>query len=45
MFVWDQYTIGSDVPGYHLELLPIIAAIVLMIIREQLMAVVSVRTP
>ena len=43
MFVWDQYVISGDVPGYHEDLLPIIAAIIFMILRDQLMAVESVR--
>ncbi len=42
MFVWDQYVISGDVPGYHEDLLPIIAAIIFMILRDQLMAVESV---
>ena len=42
MFVWDQYAISADVPGYHEELVPIIAAIILMILRDQLMAVHTV---
>jgi hypothetical protein len=43
MFVWDQYTIGADVPGYHLEIMSVMTAIVLMIIRDQLMAAISIR--
>lgn len=42
MFVWDQYTIGSDVAGYHEELIPIIAAIILLLLRDQLMSVNTV---
>lgn len=42
MFVWDQYTIGSDVPGYSNELLPVISSIILMILRDQLMTTSSV---
>ena len=42
MFVWDQYVISGDVPGYHEDLVPIIAAIIFMILRDQLMAVESV---
>ncbi len=34
--------ISGDVPGYHEDLLPIIAAIIFMILRDQLMAVESV---
>ncbi|CAF0957674.1 unnamed protein product [Brachionus calyciflorus] len=44
MFVWDQYTIGSDVAGYHEELIPTITAIILMILRDQLMSVKSVES-
>ena len=43
MFVWDQYIISADVTGYHEELLPVITAVILMIIRDQLMATKSVR--
>ncbi|RNA36639.1 hypothetical protein BpHYR1_016077 [Brachionus plicatilis] len=39
MFVWDQYTIGSDVVGFHEEFIPIITAIILMLLRDQLMSV------
>ena len=37
MYVWDQYVISADVPGYHEELLPVYAAIILMVIRDQLL--------
>lgn len=36
MYVWDQYVISSDVLEYYKELLPIIAAIICMILRDQL---------
>lgn len=42
MFVWDQYVISSDVPGYHDDLIPIICAIILMLLRDQIMACKSV---
>lgn len=38
LFVWDQYVISLDVPGYHDELIPIICAIILMLLRDQIMA-------
>ena len=42
MFVWDQYIISSDVTGYHEQLLPVLAACVIMIVRDQLMSTKSV---
>lgn len=42
MYVWDQYVISADVPGYHEELIPVIGAIIFMILREQLLACRSV---
>lgn len=42
MFVFDQYVISADVAGYHEELIPIITAIILMILRDQLMSTKSV---
>ncbi len=42
MFVWDQYAIGSDVNDYDFDLVPIICATVLMILREPLIAAKSV---
>jgi hypothetical protein len=41
MFVWDQYVIGSDVGGFNDELVPLIAAIILILMREQLMSVAT----
>jgi hypothetical protein len=42
MFVWDQYVISSDVPGFHEELIPTVAAIILMALRDQLLQTRSV---
>ena len=42
MFVWDQYVISSDVPGFHDELIPTMAAIILMVLRDQLVSAHSV---
>ena len=42
MYIWDQYVISADVPGYHEELLPIYASIILMVIRDQLLVTRSV---
>jgi hypothetical protein len=42
LFVWDQYVISLDVPGYHDELIPIICAIILMLLRDQIMGSKSV---
>ena len=42
MFVWDQYVISADVGGYHEELLPIFAAIILMVLRDQLLVTRSI---
>ena len=41
-FVWDQLVISSDVIGYHDEFIPIITAVILMILRDQLMATKTV---
>lgn len=43
LFVWDQYVISCDVPEYHDTLLPIVCAVILMILRDQIMACRSVR--
>ena len=40
--MWDQYVISLDVPGYHDELIPIICAIILMLLRDQIMGSKSV---
>lgn len=42
MYIWDQYVISSDVPDYHTEFLPIICAIILMILRDQLNNTVTI---
>ena len=41
-FVWDQLIISSDVTGYHEEFIPIITAVILMILRDQLMSTKTV---
>lgn len=43
MFVWDQYAIGSDVNDYDFDIVPVICATILMILREPLIAAKSVR--
>lgn len=42
LFIFDQYVISSDVVGYHEEFIPIITAIILMILRDQLMSTKTV---
>lgn len=42
MYVWDQYVISSDIPGFHDELIPIMAALVLMSLRDELVQTRSV---
>lgn len=37
LFVWDQYLITSDVPQFHDELLPAIAAALIISLRDFLM--------
>lgn len=36
LYIWDQYIIGLDAPGFHDEYLPAIAAIYLMLVKEKL---------
>ena len=43
MFVWDQYMITQDVDGFHDELIPIVCAIILMLLRDQIMSCRTVK--
>ncbi|XP_074640694.1 uncharacterized protein LOC141898601 isoform X2 [Tubulanus polymorphus] len=36
LYVWDQYMIGLDSPGYHDELLPALTAVFLMLLSDKL---------
>ena len=42
MFVWDQYVISCDVPGYNEEFLPIVCASLFMIQKETLLTFTDV---
>ena len=44
MYVWDQYMITIDVPGFHDELIPVFVSIIIMILRDQIMSVKNVTT-
>ena len=44
MYVWDQYMITIDVPGFHDELIPVFVSIIIMILRDQIMSVKNVIT-
>jgi hypothetical protein len=35
LFVWDQYMIGLDSPGFNVELLAIITAIILGLLKDK----------
>ncbi|XP_013383272.1 uncharacterized protein LOC106153737 [Lingula anatina] len=37
LYIWDQYIIGLDVPGYHTECLPVFTVVYLMLLKDQLM--------
>lgn len=37
LFVWDQYLITSDVPKFHDELIPAIAAAMIITLRDFLL--------
>lgn len=37
MFVWDQYIIGLDVAGYHMDFLPAFTATLLLLLGESIM--------
>jgi hypothetical protein len=43
MYVWDQYMITIDVAGFHDEMIPVFVSIILMILRDQIMAVKDVK--
>jgi hypothetical protein len=43
LFVWDQYLITSDVPKFHDELLPAIAAAMIITLRDFLLKCKMVR--
>ena len=43
LFIWDQYMIGLDAPGFHDEFLPIVMAIYLMLVKEKLRGSDTVR--
>ena len=35
-YIWDQYVIGLDAPGYHHELLPAVSAVFLLLLSDKL---------
>lgn len=37
LFVWDQYIITSDIPKFHDELIPAIAAAMIITLRDFLL--------
>jgi hypothetical protein len=43
LFVWDQYLITSDVPKFHDELIPAIAAAMIITLRDFLLKCKMVR--
>jgi hypothetical protein len=43
MYVWDQYMITIDVPGFHDELIPVFVSIIIMILRDQIMSIKHVK--
>ncbi len=36
LFIWDQYVISLDAPGFHDVYLPVIMAVFLMLLKEKL---------
>ena len=44
LFVWDQYLITSDVPKFHDELLPAVAAAMIITLRDFLLKCKTVRS-
>ncbi|ELU01451.1 hypothetical protein CAPTEDRAFT_186844 [Capitella teleta] len=42
LYIWDQYIIGLDAPGFHDEFLPAVLAIYLMLVKENLRAAETV---
>ena len=43
LFVWDQYLITSDVPNFYDELIPAIAAAMIITLRDFLLKCKTVR--
>jgi hypothetical protein len=44
LYIWDQYIIGLDAPGFHDEFLPAVMAIYLMLVKENLRGAETVRS-
>ena len=35
LYIWDQYMIGLDTPGFNVELLAIVTAIILGLLKDK----------
>ena len=35
LYVWDQYMIGLDTPGFNVELLAVVTAIILGLLKDK----------